>query len=66
MQVKLGELSSLPNHNERIEVLAGRVNDLEDKLSKLYDSYQVLWSEHIACRTLQSKHHQVRNHKKKK
>ncbi|KAJ3151899.1 hypothetical protein HK101_001855, partial [Irineochytrium annulatum] len=45
--------------DERIDMLSGKVIELEEKLAKLHESYNLLWSETVACRLLQSKHHQV-------
>ncbi|KAJ3182134.1 hypothetical protein HDU85_003176 [Gaertneriomyces sp. JEL0708] len=47
-----------PN-DERVEYLSRRVDELEEKLAKVHESYSLLWSETVACRLLQSKHHQV-------
>ncbi|KAI9003115.1 HSF-type DNA-binding-domain-containing protein [Gaertneriomyces semiglobifer] len=51
-------MSSGPN-DERVEYLSRRVDELEEKLAKVHESYSLLWSETVACRLLQSKHHQV-------
>ncbi|TPX68494.1 hypothetical protein SpCBS45565_g03097 [Spizellomyces sp. 'palustris'] len=45
--------------DERIEQLTNKVLELEEKLAKVHESYNLLWSETVACRLLQSKHHQV-------
>ncbi|KAJ3091482.1 hypothetical protein HK102_000382 [Quaeritorhiza haematococci] len=45
--------------DEKIEHLNHKVLELEEKLEKLHESYNLLWSETVACRLLQSKHHQV-------
>ncbi|KAJ3332443.1 kinase-regulated stress-responsive transcription factor skn7 [Blyttiomyces sp. JEL0837] len=44
---------------EKVEVLSHRVMELEEKLAKLHESYNLLWSETVACRLLQSKHHMI-------
>ncbi|KAJ3412730.1 hypothetical protein HDV05_000300 [Chytridiales sp. JEL 0842] len=45
--------------DEKIDILSNKVMELEEKLAKLHESYNLLWSETVACRLLQSKHHQV-------
>jgi len=44
---------------EHIAYLNQKVAELEEKLEKLHESHNLLWSETVACRVLQSKHHQV-------
>ncbi|KAI8826686.1 HSF-type DNA-binding-domain-containing protein [Fimicolochytrium jonesii] len=44
---------------DRVDVLTKKVMELEGKLAKLHESYNLLWSESVAGRDLQSKHHQV-------
>lgn len=45
--------------DQQLAFLTSRVRELEDKLEKLHESHSLLWSETVACRMLQSKHHQV-------
>ncbi|KAJ3397236.1 hypothetical protein HDU92_000116 [Lobulomyces angularis] len=47
------------NKDEKINFLSHKVAELEEKLDKLHESHNLLWSETVACRVLQSKHHQV-------
>ena len=44
---------------EHVGYLINKVRELEEKLEKLHESHSLLWSETVACRVLQSKHHQV-------
>ncbi|KAJ3311404.1 hypothetical protein HDU76_003129 [Blyttiomyces sp. JEL0837] len=39
--------------------LLQRTNELDEKLAKLHESYDILWQETVSCRLLQSKHHQL-------
>ncbi|KAJ3220396.1 hypothetical protein HDU67_000063 [Dinochytrium kinnereticum] len=45
--------------DDKIDSLSNKVIELEEKLAKLHESYNLLWSETVSCRLLQSKHHQV-------
>jgi hypothetical protein len=42
-----------------VAYLSSKVSELEEKLEKLHESHSLLWAETVACRVLQSKHHQV-------
>jgi hypothetical protein len=44
---------------DHVAYLSGKVGELEEKLEKLHESHSLLWAETVACRVLQSKHHQV-------
>ncbi|KAI9331541.1 HSF-type DNA-binding-domain-containing protein [Zopfochytrium polystomum] len=48
-----------PARDERVEALSRKIVQLEEKLAKLHESYNILWSETVSCRLLQSKHHQI-------
>lgn len=45
--------------DQTVNYLNQKIADLEEKLEKLHESHNLLWSETVACRVLQSKHHQV-------
>ncbi|KAJ3052137.1 hypothetical protein HK097_006834 [Rhizophlyctis rosea] len=45
--------------DEKIIHLTNRVEELEQKLAKIHESYAMVWSETCSARALQSKHHQV-------
>jgi hypothetical protein len=44
---------------DHVAFLGNKVQELEEKLEKLNESHSLLWAETVACRVLQSKHHQV-------
>ncbi|KAI9092914.1 HSF-type DNA-binding-domain-containing protein [Phlyctochytrium arcticum] len=52
-------IKSMSSKDEAIEMLTNKIMELEEKLAKVHESNSLLWSETVACRLLQSKHHQV-------
>lgn len=44
---------------DRVEVMSLRIIELEDKLQHMHECYNMLLSETLSCRMMQSKHHQL-------
>ncbi|KAJ3044075.1 hypothetical protein HDV00_003179 [Rhizophlyctis rosea] len=55
LQRSMADMSS----DEKVTHLTHRVEELEQKLVKLHESYNLLWTETMSSRALQSKHHQI-------